>query len=61
MKENLLAASLVESCYEKNPNFTKAMTGLGLNFKAHPEFKKQDIIERGEVVQRLAELIFRLD
>jgi len=60
VKENLLAASLVESCYEKNPNFTKAMAELGLNFQAHPEFKKSDIQARQEIMQSLAELVFRL-
>jgi len=60
VKENLLAASLVESCYEKNPNFTKAMAELGLNFQAHPEFKKSDIKARQEIIQSLAELVFQL-
>lgn len=60
VKENLLAASLVESCYEKNPNFTKAMAVLGVEFKAHPEFKKTDIEARHTIIQKLAELVFRL-
>jgi len=60
VKENLLAASLVESCYEKNPNFTKSMAALDVEFKAHPEFKKSDILARQEIIRQLAELVFQL-
>lgn len=60
VKENLLAASLVESCYEKNPNFTKSMAALGVDFRAHPEFKKSDILARQEIIHQLAELVFQL-
>jgi len=60
VKENLFAASLVESCYEKNPNFTKSMAELGVNFEAHPEFKKSDILTRQEIIHQLSELVFQL-
>lgn len=61
VKENLLAKSLCPLAYQNNPNFTKLQTELGLPFKAHPVFKKQDIIERQELYREICERIWRLE
>ena len=44
--------------YEKNPNFLKSEVISKLDFKAHPELKKQDIKERKELVMRICEQIW---
>jgi len=60
LKENLLAQSLHEKCYKKNPNFSKVISQFGLNFKPHDHFKKQDLIERTELYMNICESIWSL-
>lgn len=58
LKENLLAKSLHEDCYKKNPNFMKFVNSSSLDFKPHKHFKKQDLIERTELYRQICELIW---
>ena len=57
IRENLLAQSLCEQNYQSNPNFLSMKNDLNLPFRAHNEFRKQDIIERqmlyGEIIDRI--------
>jgi len=57
-KENTYVQTLTNIYYEKNPNFLKSELISRLNFKAHPELKKQDIKERNELVMRICEQIW---
>jgi hypothetical protein len=61
LKENLLAQSLHPECYNKNPNFVKFFKKLNLPFKAHENFKKQDIIERKHLVKKICKIIYNGD
>lgn len=56
--QNLLARSLDPQCYKHNPGFLKVIKDRGLPFRAHMEFKKQDMEERGKLYHRLAEEIW---
>jgi len=58
LKQNLLAQTLNEGCYEKNPNFKNWYRNEGLSFKPHPEFRKVDIEERTELYKAIAEKIW---
>lgn len=60
-KENTYAQTLTEIYYEKNPNFLKSELISTLEFKPHPELKKEDITERKELVQRICEQIWTTD
>jgi hypothetical protein len=44
--QNLLAASLHENAYVHNPGFRQMRESTRLPFRAHPEFKRQDLEER---------------
>lgn len=55
IKENTYAQTLHSNYYEKNPNFLNSDTVRKLQFKAHPQFKKQDISDRQKLVQRICE------
>ena len=55
IKENTYAQTLHPNYYEKNPNFLKSEVVKKLEFKAHPEFKKDDIGERQNLVERICE------
>ncbi|PRY11901.1 uncharacterized protein with ParB-like and HNH nuclease domain [Pontibacter ummariensis] len=61
LKENLLAQSLHEACYQKNPNFRAYIAASGLPFKPHDQFKRKDIEERQELYQKIAEDVWGLD
>ena len=61
IKENTYAQTLHPSYYEKNPNFLKPQLIRDLNFKAHSDFKKQDIEERKKLVQRICEQLWSTD
>ena len=56
--QNLLAQSLNEKCYDHNPSFLHFVEGSALPFRAHSEFHKADIDERGRLYWRLAEQIW---
>ena len=58
LKHNLLAQSLHEEAYERDPGFSRFVRANGLPFKAHPEFRKEDLDERQDLYMRLAEQIW---
>ena len=58
IKENLLAKSLCEKAYEKNPSFQKFINDNKLSFKAYQDIKKKDIIDRCNLYAELADLIW---
>ena len=59
--QNLLAGSLNPQCYDKNPSFNQYMKDSQLPFKSHNCFKKQDIIERLDLYQKICEEIWNID
>lgn len=61
LEQNLLAKSLHPQTYEKNPNFNTFIKESGLNFKPHPEFKKEDILLRQKLYQSICEKIWNLN
>jgi len=61
LTQNWLAASLDPAHYERNPGFKQFITKMGLPFKPHPEFKKQDQLDRLELYRQLCELIWNPD
>lgn len=61
LKENLLARSLHEECYHKNPNFVNFIKSSGIKFEPHKEFKKQDLIKRTLLYTTICEHIWSLD
>ncbi|MCB9324005.1 MAG: DUF262 domain-containing protein [Lewinellaceae bacterium] len=61
LKENTFAQTLHTKFYEKNPNFLTSPQIKALGFKPHPDFKKNDIIERTSLVQRICEEIWTTD
>lgn len=58
IKENTYAQTLHSTYYAKNPNFLNSQQVQSLNFKAHPQFKKDDIGDRQKLVQRICEQIW---
>jgi uncharacterized protein with ParB-like and HNH nuclease domain len=58
IKENTYAQTLHSTYYAKNPNFLNSQQVQSLNFKAHPQFKKDDIGDRQKLVQRICEKIW---
>jgi uncharacterized protein with ParB-like and HNH nuclease domain len=57
--QNLLAKSLNERCYQKNPAFLEYIKRSGLPFKPYPiEFKKADLDERTELYRLICEEIW---
>jgi len=58
--QNLLAKSLNDKCYEKNPSFLKFIEEAKLPFKAHAQFKKKDILERNKLYQQICERIYEI-
>ena len=59
VKENLLVKSLHPKAYENNPNFLAMAQTLGVKFKAHKSFTKNDIDERQALIQSICEVIWR--
>jgi hypothetical protein len=59
--QNLLARSLNAKCYEYNPGFVRFVQESGLPFRAHAEFKKADLEERGQLYRLLAGRIWDPD
>jgi len=59
--QNLLAKSLTSKCYDRNPDFLSYKALSGLSFKPHEQFKKQDIIERTQLYQKICEEIWNTD
>ena len=58
LKQNLLAQSLHEDAYERDPGFTEFVQKSGLPFKPHPEFRKADLDARQDLYRHLAEQIW---
>lgn len=59
--QNLLARSLHPQSYEHNPGFLRFVQESGLPFRAHEDFKKADLDERGELYRQIAEEIWNKD
>jgi len=58
VKENLLAKSLCDLTYKNNPNFIKMIQENGFDFKAHDEFRKEDMDARADLYQKICERIW---
>jgi len=61
IKENTYAQTLNPTYYSKNPNFLKSQIVQELDFKAHSQFKKEDIGDRQKLVQRICEKLWSVD
>lgn len=59
--QNLLARSLHPQCYDHNPGFLQFVQKSGLPFKAHAQFKKADLEERGLLYRKIAERLWNPD
>jgi hypothetical protein len=57
-QQNLLARSLHENAYERNPGFLRFIKESKLPFHAHKTFKKANLDERQDLYRRLAEQIW---
>jgi len=58
LKQNLLAQSLHESAYERDPGFRSFVGRKKLPFRAHSQFCKEDIDARSHLYCRLAEAVW---
>jgi len=58
LKQNLLAQSLHENAYDRDPGFARFVQTSKLPFKAHGVFKKADLDERQALYRQLAEQIW---
>jgi len=56
--QNLLAQSLDEQCYQKNPSFLAYIRRSGLPFRPYPTFKKADLDARQELYRLICEEIW---
>ncbi|MCZ2260638.1 DUF262 domain-containing protein [Sporosarcina sp. G11-34] len=61
IKENTYAQTLNSAYYAKNPNFLKSEIIKDLNFKAHNDFKSNDIEDRQQLVQRICEKLWSVE
>lgn len=52
--QNLLARSLHPLAYERNPGFMRFVESSGLPFEPHPEFRRVDLDQRGDLYRRVA-------
>lgn len=57
-RQNLLAASLHENCYSRNPGFIRFIENAKLPFQQHTDFKKADLDERQKLYLALAEKVW---
>lgn len=58
LSQNLLARSLHPQCYDKNPDFRTYVRESGLPFRPHPDFKKADVVERGNLYREVAKQVW---
>lgn len=62
LRENLLAQSLHEGTYDRNPGFVRFNNEFkrnsGLEFQPHPKFKKDDLDERQKLYRELCKQIW---
>lgn len=56
--QNLLAASLHDNSYSRNPGFIRFIEDAELPFKHHPDFKTTDLNERQNLYLALAEKVW---
>ncbi len=56
--QNLLAKSLNQSCYEKNPSFLQFIQRSGLSFKPYSHYNKADLDERQELYRQICKKIW---
>ena len=61
LKQNLLAQSLHEKAYDRDPGFRRFVENSGLPFVPHAAFKKADLDARQDLYRRLAEQIWNPD
>jgi hypothetical protein len=61
IRENLFAQSLCPLTYQNHPNFVRMKSKHGLPFESHQEFKKQDIVKRQDLCQKICEIIWAFD
>lgn len=59
--QNLLARSLNERAYDRNPGFIRYIKTSGLPFQPCPQFKKADLDARQELYRKIAEEIWNPD
>jgi hypothetical protein len=58
LKQNILAQTLHEDTYERNPRLKRLKETSGLPIKPHSTFKKADLDDRGLLYRMLAERIW---
>lgn len=56
--QNLLAKSLNERCYERNPGFLSYKDKTGLPFDPHAQFWTEDVDARQELIRQLCEEVW---
>lgn len=61
LKQNLLAQTLHESAYERNPGLRSLIQATGLPLRPHETFRKTDLDERSALYRRIAEHIWDPD
>lgn len=61
IRENTLAQSLHPDFYQRNPNFLNNEDVQNIGFTPHPHFKKQDILNRQELIRRICEKIWSVN
>jgi hypothetical protein len=61
LKENTYAQTLHQAFYTKNPNFLKSPIIIKLGFEPHQHFKKNDILSRKKLLQRICEELWNID
>lgn len=59
LEQNILAKSLNELKYKRNPGFLKFVEESGLAFKSYPQFKRSSILERAELYKNILEWNWR--
>ncbi|MBI2653584.1 DUF262 domain-containing protein [Candidatus Woesearchaeota archaeon] len=59
--QNLLAKSLNQQCYDRNPNFINYIKNSNLPFKYHQHFKRKDILDRIELYTAICEEIYNIE
>lgn len=61
IKENIYAQTLNSNFYKKNPNFLNSNEIEDLKFIPHQHFKKEDIIARQKLVERICEKLWSVE
>ncbi len=61
LRENTYAQTLHQNYYSQNPNFLNSEGIQRLRFKPYPQFKKADIADRNDLVQRICEQLWSVE